>query len=51
VLEDGEGNSLFEELRHDRLGKRVRLEQERIGFGHLTRALAVLSLDRPGQPM
>ena len=44
-------NSLFEDLRHDRLGKRVRLEQERIGFGHLTRALAVLSLDGPDQPM
>jgi hypothetical protein len=31
--------ALFDELRFDRLGERVRLEQERVGFGWLQRAL------------
>jgi hypothetical protein len=31
--------ALFDDLRMDRLGERVRLEQERIGFGWLKRAL------------
>jgi len=30
---------LFEDLRHDRLGERVRLEQERIAFGFVQRAV------------
>jgi hypothetical protein len=30
---------LFEDLRHDRLGERVRLEQERIGYGFVERAV------------
>ncbi len=34
--------ALFDDLRHDRLGERVRLEQERIGFGWLEQALASL---------
>lgn len=33
---------LFDDLRNDRLGPRVRLEQERIGFGRVTSALARL---------
>jgi hypothetical protein len=33
---------VYEELRCDRLGVRVRLEQERIAFGHLERTLAGL---------
>lgn len=33
---------LFDDLAANRLGARVRLEQERIGFGWLTRALAAL---------
>ncbi len=33
---------LFEDLRHDRLGDHVRLEQERIAFGWVRRALAVV---------
>lgn len=40
--------TLFEELRNDRLGERVRLEQERIDFAWLERALARLS--PPRQP-
>lgn len=31
--------SLYDDLRHDRLGERVRLEQERIGFDHVARAV------------
>ena len=37
-----EERALFEDLREDRPGKRVRLEQERIGFGHLEGALGGL---------
>ncbi|MGB8297232.1 MAG: DUF3322 domain-containing protein [Polyangia bacterium] len=33
---------LFEDLRFDRLGHRVRLEQERIAFGHVARTVASL---------
>lgn len=33
-------NALFEALRDDRLGERLRLEQERVEFGWLQRALA-----------
>ena len=36
-------SALFAALRDDRLGERVRLEQERIGFAHLEAALAALS--------
>lgn len=32
--------ALFDDLLHDRLGRHVRLEQERIGFGWLSRALS-----------
>lgn len=35
--------ALYDALRHDSLGPRVRLEQERIGFGHLRAALARIS--------
>jgi hypothetical protein len=35
-------NKVFEDLRFDRLGHRVRLEQERIAFGHVARTLASL---------
>ena len=41
ALTDSE-KSLFDDLRHDRLGERVRLEQERIGFGWVQRALVAL---------
>lgn len=41
ALTDSE-KSLFEDLRGDRLGERVRLEQERIAFGWVQRALAAL---------
>ena len=41
-LTDAE-RELFEDLTGDRLGERVRLEQERIGFGWVKRALAALS--------
>lgn len=34
-----EERELFEDLRHDRLGERVRLEQERIGYGFVERAV------------
>jgi hypothetical protein len=37
-----EEHQVFEELRFDRLGRRVRLEQERIAFGHVARTLASL---------
>jgi hypothetical protein len=33
---------LFDDLRHHRLGERVRLEQERIGFGWVQRALRAI---------
>ena len=36
--------ALYDDLRYDRLGRRVRLEQERIGFGWLERALADLCM-------
>ena len=35
-------NGVYEDLRLDRLGVRVRLEQERIAFGHVARILASL---------
>lgn len=38
----GDERAVFEALRHRRLGARVRLEQERIGFGWVQRALAGL---------
>lgn len=41
ALTDSE-KSLFDDLRHDRLGEQVRLEQERIGFGWVQRALGAL---------
>lgn len=34
--------ALFDDLRHDRLGPRIRLEQERIGYAWVKRALAHL---------
>ncbi len=34
--------ALFEDLRHDRLGERVRLEQERIGYGVVERAVQIV---------
>lgn len=34
--------AVFDDLRFDRLGPRVRLEQERIGFGAIQRALALI---------
>jgi hypothetical protein len=37
-----EEQSLFDDLRHDRVGERVRLEQERIGYNWLARTLAAL---------
>jgi len=39
--------ALFDELRDNRLGVGVRLEQERIGFGWLQQALAALPSDLP----
>ena len=38
-----EENALYEDLWHDRLGRRVRLEQERIGFTWLQRFLTSLA--------
>ena len=40
LTEDEHG--VFEDLRFDRLGRRVRLEQERIAFGHVARTVAGL---------
>lgn len=37
-----EEHALFEDLRHNRLGERIRLEQERIAYGWLRQALAGL---------
>jgi hypothetical protein len=37
-----EEHALFEELRHDRIGERIRLEQERIAYGWLRVVLADL---------
>ena len=45
-LSDAE-QSVFDCLRFDRLGKRVRLEQERIGFGWFKRALQNTMLHQP----
>jgi hypothetical protein len=39
---DGNERALFEDLRGNRLGVAVRLEQEKIGFGWVRRALEVL---------
>jgi hypothetical protein len=33
-------HALFDDLRHDRMGERIRLEQERVGYGWLRTALA-----------
>lgn len=41
-LTDGE-RALFEDLQRDRIGDRIRLEQERISFGHLQQAMLALS--------
>ena len=41
-LTDGE-RALFEDLQRDRIGDRIRLEQERISFGHLEQAMLALS--------
>jgi hypothetical protein len=38
----GEERELYDDLRCDRLGRRVRLEQERISFGYLQQALVSL---------
>jgi hypothetical protein len=38
-------HALFEDLRHDRIGERIRLEQERIAYGWLRQAIKWL--DRP----
>jgi hypothetical protein len=35
--------AVFEDLKYDRLGKQLRLEQERISFGWITQALALIS--------
>lgn len=53
-----EERALFDDLRGDRLGERVRLEQERVGFGWVEHALAELvgdprvptAPDRPPDP-
>ncbi len=37
-----EENSLYDDLRRDQLGRRLRLEQERVGFAWLEKALALL---------
>ena len=39
--------SVFDELAAHRLGDRVRLEQERIGFQWVTRAICALGLSEP----
>jgi hypothetical protein len=39
--------SVFDELAAHRLGERVRLEQERIGFGWVMRAIGALGLSDP----
>lgn len=41
-LTDGE-RALFEDLQLDRIGDRIRLEQERISFGHLQQAMLALN--------
>jgi hypothetical protein len=38
---------LYEDLRHDRLRPALRLEQERIGFGWVERAVAALAAADP----
>lgn len=42
--------ALFDDLRHNRLAVRLRLEQERIGFGCLQQALAALPLELYSTP-
>ena len=42
AVEPAKLQSLFDDLRHDHLGPRVRLEQERISFGWLEKALEEL---------
>lgn len=39
---DADETALFDDLRHDRLGPRVRLEQERVGFTWLLNAIEAL---------
>lgn len=46
-----EERALYDDLRHNRLGRNVRLEQERIGFGWVERALSALGVEAgSGQP-
>lgn len=45
---DAQERALYDELRTDRLGERLRLEQERIGFGWLRKALVNLPDDHRG---
>lgn len=40
--------ALFDDLRHDRLGQRVRLEQERIGYGFVERSVRKVAGQSPG---
>ena len=42
--------ALFDDLRNNRLGQAVRLEQERIGFGHVQSALSQLLSEPVGAP-
>jgi hypothetical protein len=39
---DPDEQSLYDDLRYDRLGDRVRLEQERLGYPLVERAVSVL---------
>lgn len=40
---NAEEQALYDDLRDNRLRKKLRLEQERIGFGHVQRALSMIS--------
>ncbi len=42
--------ALFDDLRSNRLGQAVRLEQERVGFCHVRKALSGLLLEHVGAP-
>lgn len=46
-----EEGALFDALRDNRLGVRLRLEQERVGFGCLQQALAALPLELHSTPL
>ena len=37
---DDEERTIYDDLRFDRLGERVRLEQERVGYSHVLDAVA-----------